>query len=100
MMLDNYVEKPLPSSFPFTKNDIYIVWDEIISDFGCYNLNYPIITYDSKLTHNFSINLSNCRIILNCYYIPRILPENKLLWWLKNCAIHHKLLIIILSIFI
>lgn len=91
MLYENYIEKPLPKNYPFTKNDIYKVWDKIISDFGCYNLNYPTITYDPKLKSGFSIDLSTCRIILNCYYIPRILPPEKLLWWLENFAIQHEI---------
>lgn len=87
----HYVEKEFPNSFGIKLTQVYEIWSMIKERYGCYNLKNPIFTFDKDLNYKFEINHDTHQLVFNFFHIPRIIPPNMILWWIKTYIINHEL---------
>lgn len=90
MIPKDYEPKEIPKSFPLKPSEILDIWNDVISEFGTYDLNYPIITYDEKIPIHFGTSLGG-RMLINLYTIPKNIPKKRIGWWLKYGVLSHEI---------
>lgn len=100
MINDNYHYKykqrelatvyPIPECVKVTPNDIINAWQNATSEFGIFNLSYPIVTYDESLECAVDVD-SYTSIALNFFYFPENLPSDKVQWYIEYGMLHHEL---------
>jgi len=77
-------------NFEFYNKIVMSAWNSVITEFGLFHLNSPIIIYDERGKYIFETTESQ-RPIINIYHIPKNISNTQIQWWIEYGVLYKEL---------